>query len=329
MFGKYLSVLYCSVLFLGMGGAVFAQDVTDHPVITVDNAANLEPIVEIAEADKYMRSEGLTFSPDNQLLAFNQDSAIQLLDVTSNEVVLTIPGISFPVWLVFMDDGKALAAVTTSYLDDISSWDVTTGEELPAVIPEESTNNAYGAILSPDGSLIAISLDGDKGIRIIETATGATVTTIPVDGGRLAISADNETIAIGDANTKIELWDIATTEIRLTLESPSLAYEDPIFSADSTLIAGCNSNDGVDIWDAETGEVVLTMSNASCGRGAFSPDNTLFATGPYSTTIYNVATGEELFKIEDTNNVAFSPDGTLLATVSDYSSTLKLWAVAG
>jgi len=324
MLRKCLSIFYILILCLGIGGAVFAQDTADHPVITTENAGNLELITEITDAEKYMRSESLAFSPDSQLLAYVQDNTIQLLDVTSSEVGVTVPDVSFPVWLVFTDDGKALTAVTTSFLDGFSSWDVATGDELPAVTPAERVD-AYSTILSPDGSLVAASTE--DALQIIETATGETVTTLP-STGRIAISADNKTVAIGDANTKIELWDIATGELRLTLESPSLAYESPVFSADSTLVAGCNSNDGVDIWNAETGEIVLSMSDASCGRGAFSPDNSLFVTGFFSATVYDVATGEALFEVEDVRNVAFSPDGTLLATISDYSSSLKLWAVA-
>jgi WD40 repeat protein len=322
MFRKCPSVFYVLILLLGTVSAVFAQE-TAHPVISVDNAGNLEQIIEIIDENQRMSEDSLVFSPDSTLLAYVQDSEIQLLDVTSNEVAVTVPEVIFPVWLVFTDDGKGLTAVTTSFLEGIFSWDASTGERLPAVVPAERAS-AFATTVSPDGSLIAASRD--DGLRIIETATGETVTTLPATG-RVAISADNKTIAIGDANTKIELWDIAAGELRLTLESPSLAYEAPVFSMDSTLVAGCNSNDGVDIWDAETGEIVQSMPDASCGRGAFSPDNSLFVTGFFTFTVYDVATGEELFTLPETGNVAFSPDGTMLATISTFSATLRVWSV--
>jgi WD40 repeat protein len=67
---------------------------------------------------------------------------------------------------------------------------------------------------------------------------------------------------------------------------------------------------------------------------AFSPDETLLASGSHDKTIglWDVAAGSRLATLEGHSDavlrVAFRPDGTLLASIS-WDGTVRLWGVGG
>jgi WD40 repeat protein len=313
--------LLLSILVLGVG-IVFGQDAD---VISPANAAKLKQIWQITDQERIFDTN-IVFSPDSKLLAFHQNENIQLWDVAANKATMTLASDTFPAKVIFTDEGKMIEAVTTSFLNSISSWDLASGDALPIVKTKDPIDTST-TIVSPDGSLVGAILYEKKSLQIIDAATGETVTTVPAYG-MIALSPDNKMLAVGDNNTKMELWDVAAGKMTTSLESPSKAYGYPIFSADGKLLAGCNINDGVDIWDVETGKTITSMPDASCGAGAmFSPDNKLFASGFANIYLYDVEKGKELFKIEDASNVAFSPDGKYVATVSAFSNILTLWGL--
>ena len=316
-------VLLFSMLVLGVG-VVFGQDAD---VISPKNVSKLKQVWQIREADNYFDEASLAFSPDGKVLAFRDRSGIRLVDVATNKPTTDTLDLTFPARLFFVDDGKTIEAVTTSYLPGISSWDVATGKKLPDVKTTEPIDTSTTAV-SPEGSLIGASLYEQKSWQFIDAKTGETVTTVPITG-IVSISPDNKTLAVGDNNTKIELWDLTTGKMTMPLESPSGAYGDSVFSPDGKLLAACNINDGIDIWDVESGKVVSSVQYGKCGHGqTFSPDGKLLATGFANMYTYDAAKGgDELFKIEDASNVAFSPDGKFIATISSFSNTVTLWGL--
>jgi WD40 repeat protein len=105
----------------------------------------------------------------------------------------------------------------------------------------------------------------------------------------------------------------------------SLAAEGRTVFVSSHLISelAINGDKGVQLWDVAFGR--QTGRSLSAGRTtggpidsvAFSPDGTMLATGSdIGMQLWEVATGDQLasLSVGQINSVAFSPDGTTLAT---------------
>ena len=106
---------------------------------------------------------------------------------------------------------------------------------------------------------------------------------------------DGKTLADGDEDGIINLWDVATGR---PIESPPMFHERAVdsvaFSPDGKTLASGSDDDTIRLWDVATGHPI---GNPLTGH-----------TGPVTS-------------------VAFSPDGKTLASGSD-DHTIRLWDVA-
>jgi WD40 repeat protein len=102
------------------------------------------------------------------------------------------------------------------------------------------------------------------------------------------------------------------------------------FSPDGQRLAATRVNDRVDLWDLESGERAAVLEAQDWAADvAFSPDGELLATASRDDVIFwDAATGDEIAALPagDVNGVALSPDGELLATAEDHGPA-RLWDV--
>jgi len=165
-------------------------------------------------------------------------------------------------------------------------------------------------------------------------------TTVCSTGTKLVFSTDSHLLAVGEDKGDgdhgiLQLWDTWTGKRRSILKT---ANEFPTaFSPDSTLLLSCNSNKDAHLWNTQTGQVIAKLQGQTAGPFSFSPDSTLLASGGYNdwdnrALLWDTRTGQVIRKLvghfrgSSVTSIAFSPDGTTLATGSD-DGTVKLWRI--
>jgi WD40 repeat protein/transcriptional regulator with XRE-family HTH domain len=144
----------------------------------------------------------------------------------------------------------------------------------------------------------------------------------PVDS--VAFSRDGTTLATGNADGTVRLWDVATRRQTATLAGPAGPVNAVAFSRDGTTLATGNADGTIRLWDVATRRQIaaLTGPTGPVNSVAFSPDGTTLATGNADGTIrlWDVATRRQTAALTGpagaVNSVAFSPDSVTLASSS-------------
>ena len=270
----------------------------------------------------------VALSPRNELLAaetgdanikiWNIDSEILVAELTEHERHV----ISFN----FSPTGKYLVSAGTE--GELFVWDVERWEKQHSLTPDE--NEGVGQVRWRMG---------DK---------------------RVAFHPDGEQVVAISYNDKARIWDVesgkhlATLPLPESLDVPPLYRGKPqgtkeagnpildaiAFSPCGILIA-CGRENEVILWDANTSQIRMVIRLPDTSRRpfalAFSPDGDYLAVGSWwcgtdsvPIQLWEVATGENIHTFwghaSDVQDVAFSPDGTLLASGS-FDGTVLLWDV--
>jgi WD40 repeat protein/class 3 adenylate cyclase len=254
--------------------------------------------------------------------------------------------------VVFSPDGKRLAS---SSEDGVRVWDSATGQQLLFL---GDRPNAYDVAFSPDGSHLAFAtlVPGEPNfvITVRDVNTGREIMTLNINGldfWMMNFTPDGS-LWVGE-NGKIEFFDATSGQLISTLNSPDwiiqgypLIVADAAFSADGKRMAialtalGSDHNAGmgkVEIWDVASRQRLLTLPENfdiypnHPGVVAFSPDGTALAThrSPNGLPmIWDAATGQKLFELgSNVNSLTYSPDGKYILTASA-GGRQQMWQAA-
>jgi len=158
----------------------------------------------------------------------------------------------------------------------------------------------------------------------------------------MAFSPQGDTLATGDTNSEIWLWQTALSATAGDIKSHISTLRghknwvcSVAFSPDGTQLASSSADRTIKLWDVETGNCLQTLEDHTnwVMSVAFSPEGTQLVSGSADRTIklWNLATGECEKTLEGHRHgvwsVAFSPDGQSLVSGSA-DRTIKLWDVA-
>ena len=294
----------------------------------------------------------VAFSPDGTTIAGGGYQEVWLWEVATGKRINTFTGYtSYVENVTFNPDGTIIAASGSEFIKlgtahhTVHLWEVETGKRINTF---EHTGKVRSVAFSPDGTIIATSGGRTGGsnnwlawtVQLWEVTTGKRINiltghtnTVP----SVAFSPDGTIIASGSRDWAVHLWEVETGKRTNTFEHTGVVSS-IAFSPDGTTIISGNHSGEVHLWEVETGKNIntftLTGHTGDVSSVAFSPDSTTLASGGGSfygpfTGFFNeghlweVETGNHINTLTGhstftghsphTRNLAFSPDGTIVA----------------
>lgn len=223
-------------------------------------------------------------------------------------------------------------------------WQQTRSEALFELCQRQDQVGAVA--FSRNGLVIAVS-DGNSGVSFWNVATRKEDVRLRINGGfgwgrGIAFSPVGDLFAActasSDGNPKFSLWDTQTAEeqVRLLDNEFVLSAE---FSQNGELLAAFTHEGWVRVWRVKTGarvkDISVSARTLDHGRVTFSPRGDFLAIGEGNGRIrlFDVVRWSQKAEIQAAadgiNSLAFSWDGSVLASASSYSERIvKLWDVA-
>jgi WD40 repeat protein len=152
----------------------------------------------------------------------------------------------------------------------------------------------------------------------------------------LSFSPDGSTLAVGQQDGKVTLWNAATGRKRSTLDGHREFVAALTFAPDGATLASAGGDHGARIWDLSSRQqrFMIPSSENTFVAMAFSPDSRLLCLGDQVSPfvrVWDVTSGVERARLRGPSGavvaVGISPDGTTLAA-ADYKGAVTFWDLA-
>lgn len=180
-------------------------------------------------------------------------------------------------------DGRLIAAHTWNGSEEngtIQLWDIES-TEINSVF-NGHTGSVWDICFSPNGESI-ISIGQDQTIRLWNVTSGMPLTVIENQAGistDVACSPDGAQFATATRGTQglVTLWSTNNGQLLKTLNVNARAAHDVAYNSTGNLIA-IGTENGFEVWDVEKGVNLVFFPQDVIDVVAFSPDDTILATG--------------------------------------------------
>jgi WD40 repeat protein len=199
-------------------------------------------------------------SPDGTRLAIvGMDGSVRIWHLSTGALHTVHTGHDRPVRAVaFTPDGRTLAVVDVEASgEQVTLLDAATGRTQRTIKP--GARSPLSLAFSPDGHTLATASSSNGLVETWDARTGRLQDSFSLSGevASLAFSPDGRTLAASGARG-VQLWDLATSRIRITLPTRSLAVV--AFSPDGhTLAIGTGSSVG--LWNVDLPDPARAIRN--------------------------------------------------------------------
>ncbi len=210
-----------------------------------------------------------------------------------------------------------------------------------------SSGGIFDVAFSPDGARLA-SAEFGGAIRIWDVQTGERLTVHGGPAHAVAFSPDGVRLAAGSWRGTFRIWSVSDDAVLVDVARGDRISDVIWLSGGELATAGTAGgtpwSGGVRIVSASDGAVLRTLAGqagAEVGCLALSPDGTLLAGGDAggSVFLWSPETGALVrsFRAHGpslygdgpaVHGIAFSPDGTLIATAGDWDNRVKVFRAA-
>ncbi|TML11042.1 MAG: WD40 repeat domain-containing protein, partial [Actinobacteria bacterium] len=245
------------------------------------------------------------YTSDGQLLTVAADGTVAQRDGSTGRIIRTLR-LKGEALTVASDPREPLMAAGGTR-SPVRIWRRDNGA--PAASIDVGASWVYSVAFSPDGSVLAITVDHTGGnlestpgpvvgvVRFIDPHTGRDIGhPISYDNGppiSLSWSPDGRLLAVATADNFLHVYDARTRRAVVdTIENVDAKYLDVAFSNDGTRVVTGTGGGAVRQWDARTGKEIPPALEGQVG---------------------------------DVAGVGYSPDGRMLATTAFGLSTTRLW----
>jgi WD40 repeat protein len=242
------------------------------------------------------RTLAVAYSPDGKRLASsNFYGSVTIWDATNGKQLINLSGNapSRAMEIRFSPDGKLLA--TGGSDNPVRIWDVASGR-LIRELGGHSTKDVFSLAFSPDGKRLASSCTHD--MKLWDTETWQEVASAPWDGF-VAFSPDGRLVALSGRN-KFVILDAAALEKTKGTVEPIVSLDGFLsrlaFSPDGRSIVVCRKTNEGTVLDTASGRTRFVLSGPSygCDDVAYSPDGRYIATVSGEVWIWDAKTGRFL-----------------------------------
>lgn len=337
------------VLAVGTSNGVYLYD------------ANTLKVIRLLDSQTWITR--LAFSPNNQLLATNDDSNnVQLWNIEAGQLLYTLSGLSSPVTSIrFSPDGTHIAASGCRRQNsnnqsqaadfciegEVKLWQVSDGTPSQAMIGHQAEVTAIS--FHPDGQWLA-SGSSDKSVQIWDVPSGRKVKLLEVADAVSSVefSPNGSLLGLGlgnrDRNREgVQLWHVESWKEAKKLAENKQHVNRISFSADSSMILAGGLDHTIQVWNVQTGQLlnalqatkqdVSSVSFNSNGSSIASASCLSLETLPCregAVELWSIKNNQRLGTLQRnrvlSKTFGFHPDHRMIATGS-FNQHIDLWHV--